>query len=354
MSSEESVTNQQINTLVCNGSIDPTFIFFQISHNVSKIRALSGATTIPIVNKSQFGTVRISIPPLPQQRRIATILTTLDEVIEATEKLVEKHQQIKAGLMHDLFTRGLWTRPELARGDHQGTPAEATAHEGQLRPTHEEAPGLYQHSPLGLIPKAWVVKTIRDVIEIERGFAFSSSDYQTTGVLNFRVSNVGLSNEDLRNTEYLPPLFWNTFPQQQLFGGEIVIVMVGATTGKIGRVPEELCPALLNQNLWHLRPKTGFDREFAWNVMPMIVASHMRLSQGSARDFLKQSDFNKTLTICPEPDEQKAITSALDSISNRIDREQQLNRKLRQQKQGLMHDLLTGRVRVDGLALPEN
>ena len=38
----------------------------------------------------------------------------MDEVIEATEKLVEKHQQIKAGLMHDLFTRGLWTRPELA------------------------------------------------------------------------------------------------------------------------------------------------------------------------------------------------------------------------------------------------
>ena len=56
--------------------------------------------------------------------------------IEQTETLIAKYQQIKAGLMHDLFTRGV-------------TP------DGKLRPTRAEAPQLYQESPLGWIPKEW-------------------------------------------------------------------------------------------------------------------------------------------------------------------------------------------------------
>ncbi len=75
-------------------------------------------------------------PQPPQQRRIAEILSTLDETIEQTEALIAKYQQIKAGLMHDLFTRGV-------------TP------DGKLRPTRAEAPQLYKESPLGWIPKEW-------------------------------------------------------------------------------------------------------------------------------------------------------------------------------------------------------
>jgi type I restriction enzyme S subunit len=71
-----------------------------------------------------------------QQRRIAEILGTVDEVIEQTEALIAKQQQVKAGLMHDLFTRGVTAT-------------------GTLRPPPAEAPHLYQDSPLGPIPKEW-------------------------------------------------------------------------------------------------------------------------------------------------------------------------------------------------------
>ena len=76
-----------------------------------------------------------------QQRRIAEILSTVDEAIEQTEALIAKYQQIKAGLMHDLFTRGV-------------TP------DGHLRPTRTQAPHLYKESPLGWIPKEWEVVRI--------------------------------------------------------------------------------------------------------------------------------------------------------------------------------------------------
>ena len=73
---------------------------------------------------------------LETQQRIAEILSTVDEAIEQTGSLIEKIQQIKAGLMHDLFTRGV------------------TA-DGWLRPRREEAPQLYKESSLGWIPREW-------------------------------------------------------------------------------------------------------------------------------------------------------------------------------------------------------
>ncbi len=69
----------------------------------------------------------------------------MDEAIEQTEALIVKYQQIKAGLMHDLFTRGV-------------TP------NGKLRPPRSEAPQLYKKSPLGWIPKEWDYQTLDDLL----------------------------------------------------------------------------------------------------------------------------------------------------------------------------------------------
>lgn len=105
------------------------------------------------------------------QRRIAEILSTLDEAIEQTEALIAKHQQIKVGLMHDLFTRGV-------------TP------DGQLLPTCKQAPDLYKESPLGWVPKEWGVKRLGGILRRYGGYLqtgpFGSQlhahEYQVEGV----------------------------------------------------------------------------------------------------------------------------------------------------------------------------
>ena len=81
----------------------------------------------------------ITCPPLPEQRKIAKILTTVDNLIEKTEALIAKYQSVKQGLMQDLFTRGL--------DQH-----------GHLRPPYAEAPELYNKSELGWIPREWEVE----------------------------------------------------------------------------------------------------------------------------------------------------------------------------------------------------
>jgi type I restriction enzyme S subunit len=64
------------------------------------------------------------------------VLSSIDAAIEKAEALIDKYQQLKAGLMQDLFTRGVLP-------------------DGELRPPREQAPELYQETAIGWIPKEW-------------------------------------------------------------------------------------------------------------------------------------------------------------------------------------------------------
>jgi type I restriction enzyme, S subunit len=98
-------------------------------------RRITGSAQ-PGLNSQFVKAVDIPLRPIPMQRKIARILQTIDQTIEKTEALIEKYQHIKAGLMHDLFTRGIGA-------------------DGKPRPPREQAPELYQQTSIGWIPMEW-------------------------------------------------------------------------------------------------------------------------------------------------------------------------------------------------------
>ena len=83
------------------------------------------------------------LPPLPEQRRIAEILDTLDEAIRKTEQVIAKLQQMKQGLLHDILTRGIDDNGELRDPDRH--------------------PEQFKDSPLGRIPRGWEVRPLKDL-----------------------------------------------------------------------------------------------------------------------------------------------------------------------------------------------
>ena len=100
---------------------------------------------------------------LPEQRKIARILSTVDDLIERTEALIAKYRAIKQGLMHDLLTRGV----------------DAS---GRLRPPREEAPGLYRESAVGWVPREWEIRPVGDfTLSSSFGPRFPSSAYSENG-----------------------------------------------------------------------------------------------------------------------------------------------------------------------------
>ncbi len=127
--------------VIAKENVDTKWLYYALLHY--DLKTLNEATGVPSINRDRLYNIDITYFVYPEQRAIADILSIVDEAIAQSESLVRKYLSIKQGLMSDLLTRGV-------------------DENGELRPTREEAPELYQESPLGWLPKVWDVLKLRD------------------------------------------------------------------------------------------------------------------------------------------------------------------------------------------------
>ena len=168
----------------------------------------------------------------------------------------------------------------------------------------------------------WPMIKLDRLCKLGRGFAFKSSDYINEGILNFRVTNIGQNGyPDLSNSKYLPLEFKEKYNQYLLYDDDFVIVMVGATTGKIGKITKGILPALLNQNMWRFFPNLHMIHK---NFLYLLVKNLPLLKQGGARDYLKQSDFLQIEIPLPPLDIQKEIVAEIESYQKIVDGARQI------------------------------
>ena len=293
-------------------------------------RLANGSTRYGL-SSSSIACTSIPLAPLPQQRRIAEILLTVDEAIEQTEALIMKYQQIKAGLMHDLFTRGI-------------TP------DGHLRPTRAQAPHLYKESPLGWIPKEWECFATEDKVrvidaqpdhrtppEVEEGYPYIGiGDISPTGEILFgqarQVSSTAFTKQ-LNSFEVEPGAF--------IFG------KIG-TLGSPTRIPHERLFAI-SANVVLLTTKVRADASFAfWLYHSQWVERQISdATNTTSQPALGIQKIRKFILPWPSTNSERAvITSRLETMLQVLQSLEREKHKIHLFKHGLMHDLLTGRVRV--------
>jgi type I restriction enzyme S subunit len=100
----DCATNQQINAIICNSKNHFEFVYYSISHNGNRLKNLAGRTAVPIISKSVFEKFIIHKPESPkEQQKIASCLSSLDEVIAAHSHKLELLKDHKKGLMQNLF-----------------------------------------------------------------------------------------------------------------------------------------------------------------------------------------------------------------------------------------------------------
>lgn len=276
----------------------------------------------------------IDLPPLPQQRRIAEILSTLDEAIEQTEALIAKMQQVKAGLMQDLFTRGV-------------TP------DGRLRPTREQAPELYKDSPLGWIPKEWGVQPLGNLAEIVSGVTLGSKNENNdeVDVPYLRVANVQDGYFDLQEVKTIR-VSRAQFEKLQLRNGD-VLMNEGGDFDKLGRGSvwqEEIKPCIHQNHVFRVRPRSDQLRSFYlafWSQSEMGKKFFVLNSKQSTNlASINSTQLNRFPVALPSPGEQESIESRILALNADFESLAQELAKFHQLKHGLMHNLLSGRVRV--------
>jgi type I restriction enzyme, S subunit len=103
----ECTTNQQINAVIPNGNHDANFLLCVLDKEAAQIRLLAGKQAVPIINKSTFAAISITIPTLPEQRKIADFLTAVDGRIGQLRQKKVLLEDYKKGVMQQLFTQAL-------------------------------------------------------------------------------------------------------------------------------------------------------------------------------------------------------------------------------------------------------
>lgn len=297
---------------------------------------LNEATGVPSISRNWLSKIEFLNPGPEGQKYIATCLANVDSAIARTEALIAKHQQIKAGLMHDLFTRGVLPN-------------------GQLRPRLSEAPELYQETAVGSwIPQEWSASDCSREFAIDSGITLGPHRRPSRNARPYlRVANVHRDELRLEDLAYLEELAGDA--DLPLKERDLLIVEGHANRMEIGRcamVTGAAVGMLFQNHLFRLRPQR-LAPEFALDWLNSHHAQRywdMTCSTSSGLNTINRKMLGRLPVLVPPVDEQARIVSAVAVAKCRIAEEARLFEKLVKQKLGLMQDLLTGRVSVEHLS----
>jgi len=298
--------------------------FLRLEQTQRQILIKAGTSTIPDLNHNDFYSIYVVIPSIAEQEAIATALSDTDVLIESLEQLIAKKRQIKQGAMQELLT-------------------------GKRRLPGFEIKRGYKHTEVGLIPEDWNIVTIAEVADkITVGFVGSMAHLFTNqGIPLLRGQNVLENKLDLSETKFISDNTHKMWKKSALQLGDVVMVRVGYP-GTACVIPYELGEANA-ASLVVVRPSPkNVDSKF----LSMVINSKFGKRQidsylvGGAQQVLNTTTAAIFKLPLPNKAEQTAIATILSDMDAEITTLEEKLVKTRQIKQGMMQELLTGRIRL--------
>jgi len=332
--------NQDLKALFTKGNIDSLYLVYLLDFSRSEVMRRSIGSTVKGISTSELLRIQVPFPEsLDTQQKIATILSTVDNLIEKTQSLIDKYTSVKQGMMADLFTRGI---------DLSGTP-ETNKNYGQLRPSVTESPELYQETELGWVPKDWAIVQLRNIChKITDGSHQSvktteDGDVPFLFVSSVRNGQILWDKTALITNDDYAILSKGREPKK----GDVLYTAVGSY-GHAAGVDEDVKFAF-QRHIAYIKPdnlkiKSSFLTELL--NFDMLKRWADKVALGNAQKTVTLGELSKYPVILPTLAEQKTMLGNLSSISNTIELEAETLLKQEKIKKGLMQDLLTGKVSV--------
>ena len=263
--------------------------------------------------------VKLPLPPLPEQRKIAEILSTVDLAIEKIEYAIEKTQRLKKGLMQELLTKGIG---------------------------HKQ----FKDTEIGRMPKEWNIVRISDIADVKGGkrlpkgqkLVNSKTPYPYIRVLDFKDMSA-----DVSKVHFLLPETHKSIRQYTISSNDVYISIAG-TVGIAGVIPSELDNANLTENAAKLCNLQNITKEFlAYFLNSRVGQSQISIYLGKAQQpKLALFRIEKIRLPLPSLSEQQKITEILSVVDERLRFLRKRKDRLENVKKGLMNELLTGKKRV--------
>ncbi|MGU7816980.1 restriction endonuclease subunit S [Burkholderia sp. AW49-1] len=330
----QGVVASTVSKLSPSDRVEPKYLYYALSERFDWIQHRRTGTGVPHVPKDLGRLLKLRYPKHRMvQRRIANILSSIDTAIEKTEALIAKYQQIKAGLMRDLFTRGVLPS-------------------GELRPPREQAPELYQETAIGWIPREWRIDPLGKCLKAPPKNGYSPREvntWQGLYVLGLGcLTHDGFEAKQLKNAPRDAAIVSGAL----LAEGDFLISRANTPelVGLCGTFRDIGSPVIYPDLMMRLKLVDSLDAGFleAQLLMPATRKRLTALAVGTSSSMAKLNakSVQQLLIAVPHPVEQRAIVGKLSKVTDCIKAYRSARLKLYVQKQGLMHDLLTGNVSI--------
>ncbi|MBE0508724.1 MAG: restriction endonuclease subunit S [Marinospirillum sp.] len=314
--------NQDLKAFYPRSDVDWRFLLQWYVAKSHVIEGLATGSTVKGIRLENLKTLPINTPPLPEQKKIAAILLSVDEVIEKTRAQIDKLKDLKTGMMQELLTKGIG---------------------------HTE----FKDSPVGRIPASWKVTDLASIVVPKGlqtgpfGSQLHAHEYVEWGVPVVMPKDMKGSRIDSRTIAYIPLGRAEQLSKHRVKYGDVLF----ARRGDIGRF------ALVERANEGWLCGTGcLKARFAPSIDPIFISCY--LMQPPVVEWLNANAVGQTMLnlntsiladlpiILPPENEQKTIGGAISSLDSQVN---SMTRKLAgliKTKKALMQDLLTGKVRV--------
>lgn len=304
--------------------IDKDYLYFVLQTRLVQevIEKYSDGVTIKHASKA-LPHIRIPLPPLFEQRKIAEIFSIVDETIEKTEAIIQETQQLKNSLIQKLFTEGI----------------------GHTR---------FKETKIGRIPEEWEIVNLGSMIAV-------LTDYHANGSYESLKANVTLlsapdyaimvrtvnfEQNDWENLKYVSEHAYNYLEKSKVYINDLVMNKI-ANPGRVFFVPDTNMPMSLGMNLFLIRMKEDLAlNKFYYYYLRYREGYVKRFAAGSTTKTITKDAVRRLEVVAPPLPEQCQIAEILSEVDARIKAEQAFKSELQHLKKGLMQVMLTGKVRV--------
>ena len=283
-------------------NVDSIFLYYYLNspRYYRFLKSLQQTSTgLRNLPKREFIKFKLPLPPLPEQQKIAEILSTVDEAIEKVDNSIEKTKRLKNGLMCELLTKGIG---------------------------HKE----FKDTEIGRIPKEWEVSSLSKIIKLASGKTRPSeiADMPSTTMPHPVYGGNGILG------------YTNTFIVDK---ETIVIGRVGEYCGSIHKT---LGLAWITDNALYAVEIQRGSVELDYLIYSLAFINLNKFKKKSGQPLMTQKIIYSISIPLPPLAEQQKIAEILSTVDKRLELLRSKKEKLERIKKGLMNELLTGQRRV--------
>jgi type I restriction enzyme S subunit len=313
--------------------LNPLYLFYAVQRDVfiDEFEKVQRGASYPAITDSDVKNQKIPLPPLPEQHRIAAVLSAVQDVKEKTEAVIAAAKLLKKSLMRHLFTYG-----PVPAGAAESVPLAETE--------------------VGLVPEGWEVTQLGVICNLFQYGTSKRCHLEGVGIPVLRIPNVINGRIDTQELKYIN-LEDKKAEKLRLSSGDLLFVRTNGQRKHVGRCSiykEELRDALFASYL--IRAKLNVDV-----ALPEYIQSYTMTQKGQeylsgrasgaadGKFNINQQILKSVLVPLPPPPEQHRIASILSTVDKKIEAEENKKKAIDELFKSLLHNLMSAKIRVNHL-----